>query len=539
VGAPALTAGLRLSSDLPDEAEAIGKLTTDPHLGEPGSRAKLRQLDRREPAADGAPVPLVEQRTGRDLPEDANSEIGHPVPFDIGGDHSGGGETSPLVQQPLRFPEGEVVEQHRGDDVVERFAGERRLPSIRADDVDLGPVTTGRGGVADNDRIVVDGHDAHPHAVGASPGHQNAGDVAAPAAEVQHADGGGLSRLEQRAERTEHATCAAEVAVGDPEVVERLDRPAAGASERVRPLSGFQTDHPSSSPWRGHRPGFTRPLHIVISDRSGRGAAAAIGARLADALRSNAYPVQVRRFDDFPRTRAHLVRDARNLACLIGVGGDHTLSELARVAHEARVPLLPVPAGFGNIFAGAFGLRPTVAAVTETLERGCVKLVDVGLCGDDLFLANLGFGFLEQVKLAVETSATIPRRRGHRYRSYLQAAVRSIARAPLPTLQVDVDGRRIADRTPFAIVANVPTYRTFMPLIPDASPFDGLLDVFVAPEMSKSGLVAWLLGLLVRAPLCRRAAVRRRAAQVSIRDGDRTNDLVVVPRAVPVLLPSD
>jgi diacylglycerol kinase (ATP) len=241
--------------------------------------------------------------------------------------------------------------------------------------------------------------------------------------------------------------------------------------------------------------------------------------------------------DDFQHTRAHLARDARNLACLIVVGGDHTLSELARVANEARVPLLPVPAGFGNIFAGAFGLRPTVAAVTETLERGRTRLVDVGLCGDDLFLSNLGFGFLERVKLAVETSGTLPRRRGLRYRSYLQAAARSIAGVPLPTLSVAVDGQPVAHRAPFAVVANVPTYRTFMPLIPDASPFDGLLDVFVAPEMSKTGLIAWLLGMLVRAPGCQRNVVRRRASQVTITEGARRADLVVVPSAVPVLLP--
>ena len=480
-------------------------------------------------------MPLVEQGAGRDTPEDTDREIRQPVSFDVGRDDGRGRQASPAGQEPLGVVEAKVVEEHRSDDIVEGLVGEWRLTSVGANDVDLGPVATRDGGLASDERIGVHGNDTHPHAVLAHPRDQGAGDVAAAASEVEHPHDGSLARLEQAAERSDHAARTAEVPVGRPQVVESLDRSAAGASERVRPLRGFQADHLFSSPGRGPR--FTRPIHIVVTARSGRGAAAGIGERLAEAFRRNAYRVHVRTVGDLSHTRAQLARDALDVACLIGIGGDHTLSELARVAHEARVPLLAVPAGFGNIFAKTFGLRPTVAAVTQTLEHGRIELVDVGLCGDLLFLSSLGFGFLEHVKLAVETSATLPRRPRHRYQRYVQAAARSIARTPLPTLRVDVDGRPVADRAPFVIVANVPTYRSFMPLVHDASPFDGLLDVFVAPEMSKTRLIAWLLGFLVCAPACRRVAVRLRAAQVSIRDGERRDDITVVPKAVPVLLP--
>jgi diacylglycerol kinase family enzyme len=90
-----------------------------------------------------------------------------------------------------------------------------------------------------------------------------------------------------------------------------------------------------------------------------------------------------------------------------------------------------------------------------------------------------------------------------------------------------------------AIVANVPTYRTFLPIVTDATPFDGLLDVAVSPARSKSGLVAWLLGTLVRAPGARRNALARRASRVTISDGAMTTELRVVPRSVAVLLPGD
>jgi diacylglycerol kinase family enzyme len=262
-----------------------------------------------------------------------------------------------------------------------------------------------------------------------------------------------------------------------------------------------------------------------------------MGSRLAQELRSRGQRAALRVVDDLRRARPHLVRDARDFACLVGIGGDHTLSELARVAHEARVPLLPVPAGFGNIFAAALGWRASVPAVIETLERGRLELVDAGLFRDSLFLANQGFGFLEQVKTAVELVEPLPRRCWRRYQRYVRAAVRSFARASLPRLHVDVDGEVVADRAPLAIVANVPTYRGFMPLVTDASPFDGRLDVLVAPPMSKLGLVAWLLGVLLRAPGAPRATVHRRAARITVTEGLREDVVAAVPGAVPVLLP--
>jgi diacylglycerol kinase (ATP) len=278
---------------------------------------------------------------------------------------------------------------------------------------------------------------------------------------------------------------------------------------------------------------------MIANARSGGGHAADIGVHLSEALRRRHHEVQRRLVADIRRVRTQLVQAACGVTCVVGIGGDETLSELARVAQAAHVPLLPVPAGFGNIFAAAFGWRATVPAVLEAVERGRVQTVDAGVCGDSLFLSSQGFGFLEVAKLAVEMSELQPRQRWRRYGSYVHAALQSIVRTPLPTLGVEVDGRALTDRASMAIVANVPTYRTFLPIVTDATPFDGLLDVAVSPARSKSGLVAWLLGTLVRAPGARRNALARRASRVTISDGAMTTELRVVPRSVAVLLPGD
>jgi diacylglycerol kinase family enzyme len=254
-------------------------------------------------------------------------------------------------------------------------------------------------------------------------------------------------------------------------------------------------------------------------------------------LRTDRYDVQLISADDPARTRDELLRTGHNPWSLIAIGGDYTLNEMAAVAMELHVPLLPVPAGFGNIFARNLGYHATIPDVLQLLEHGTVRWIDAGRLGRSVFLANHAFGFTEDVKTAVETAPALPHRRLRRYLQYWRAAARSVADTPLPALAVEVDGARVAEAAVMVVVANVPTYRGFLPLTPAASPFDGLLDVFVVPAMPKIRLIALLVAFLVQAPGRWRHVRCRRAARVHVTTAGRVqNDLCVLPAAVPVLL---
>jgi diacylglycerol kinase (ATP) len=154
-----------------------------------------------------------------------------------------------------------------------------------------------------------------------------------------------------------------------------------------------------------------------------------------------------------------------------------------------------------------------------------------------MFLANQTFGFIRMVQLAVERAPAPAGQRLRRYLDYWRAAARTIAAIPLPALRVEADGVRLADGAAMVVVANVPTFRGFLTMTPDASPFDGLLDVFVVPAMSKPRLVALLLAFLVHAPGRWRPVRCRRAAHVRVMAPGAERVLSVLPAAVPVLLP--
>jgi diacylglycerol kinase (ATP) len=278
-------------------------------------------------------------------------------------------------------------------------------------------------------------------------------------------------------------------------------------------------------------------VQLVVNPRSGDGVALSFGRRLACHLRTDRYDVQLLSTDDLARAREELLRTGRALRCLIVIGGDDTMSEMAAVGMELQVPLLPVPTGFGNIFARTFGYRATVPSVLELLERGAVRHIDAGRVDRSLFLANHAFGFTEDVKRAVEVAPALPQQRLRRCLHYWRAAAHSLVGTPLPALGVEADGTRLADGAAMVVVANVPAYRGFLPLTPAASPFDGLLDVFVVPAMPKPRLVALLLAFVVRAPGRWQDVRCRRAARVRVTTaGHVQHDLCVLPSAVPILL---
>jgi diacylglycerol kinase (ATP) len=279
-----------------------------------------------------------------------------------------------------------------------------------------------------------------------------------------------------------------------------------------------------------------RRVQLVVDPGSGDGLATVLGSRLARQLRTSRYDVQLVCADDPTRMREQIVRTGRGLHCLVVVGGDATLSAVAGAAMDLQVPLLPVPAGSGNTFARSLGYLASIPSALELVERGVVQWVDAGRVGRSLFLSSQVFGVTQDVAPTLETAPAAPHRL-QRYLRYWRSAARSVAGAPLPALGVDVDGLRVADGAVMVVVANVPTYRGVLPLTPTASPYDGFLDVFVVPPMTKTRLIALMFAFLVQAPGRWRHVRCRRASRVRVSGpGAATHELCVLPAAVPVLL---
>ena len=280
-----------------------------------------------------------------------------------------------------------------------------------------------------------------------------------------------------------------------------------------------------------------RSVGIVVTPGSGAGRARGVARRLARLLRRRGVTVTLQAFDDLPSLVQWAKTSGPQFEAICCVGGDATQSAAALLARRHRIPFVPIPNGFGNLFARVFGHPASPRQAARLLDEGEVRLVDVGVAGDELFLSHKSYGFLDQVQEAVEEGRRQPRDRMRRLLAYYGTAVRAVWRTPLAPIGVEVDGALAVDQAVLVTVANVETYRDFLSLTPAASPIDGRFDVFVIPRASKWGLAWRLLRLKVGLPGRWKGVSVYRGREVVIVSEAGRETLRVVRRALPLLLP--
>ncbi len=283
-----------------------------------------------------------------------------------------------------------------------------------------------------------------------------------------------------------------------------------------------------------------RAIQIVVTPGSGSGRALDRARRLRDALRARGHRAKLEVFSDLDGLRRWAALDGESFSLLICVGGDGTQDTAALAAVRRSVPFLSVASGFGNLFARQLGQPDRVERAIHMVEHGELVHVDVGVRNGELFLCQESFGLLVQIQERVEASVRRPRARWRRWLAYYRGAVRHLLDAPLIPLRVSVDGQAVASDAVIVTVANVETYGPWLPLTPDASPIDGLLDVFVMRRASKREMLARLLGKQLRLLRADAGAILCRGRRVSVSSPRRVREEIeVIPRRLPVVVSSE
>jgi diacylglycerol kinase (ATP) len=282
------------------------------------------------------------------------------------------------------------------------------------------------------------------------------------------------------------------------------------------------------------------PVQIVVTPGSGEGLALRTARRLRRRLGARGREVRIRSFDNLAALTEWAETCEPDFSQLVCIGGDATLSAAARASMRHGVPFVPVPNGFGNVFARVFGHPKRARDVTALLETEEVRRVDVGLARngprEEVFLSHRSFGVLEQIQQVAEQGRQQPQTRFLRYLWYWGVAYQFFFRTRLAGVTVEIDGKMVADDAVLVTVANVETYRGFLPLTPAATPIDGLFDVAVVPRVSQIVLLAGLLRLLLR-PGRWRGLKLYRGRRVVVTTPRRREELTVRRRALPLLVP--
>lgn len=188
------------------------------------------------------------------------------------------------------------------------------------------------------------------------------------------------------------------------------------------------------------------------------------------------------------RGRAERLLGSGQLRCVVAAGGDGTVRLVADQI-PATAPLAIFPLGTENLLAKYLQMTADPHQLVHAVAHGRVARLDAGRANGRLFLVMFSCGFDAEVVHRLHAV-----RRGHIHHwSYAKPILEAIRRYQYPELDVrwehgptEPGGPRAEEACAaspcsamvhWAFVFNVPSYAAGLPIAPEASPFDGRLNV--------------------------------------------------------------
>ncbi|MEE1780026.1 diacylglycerol kinase [[Kitasatospora] papulosa] len=296
---------------------------------------------------------------------------------------------------------------------------------------------------------------------------------------------------------------------------------------------------------------MTSEITLFVNPTAGSGRGARAAQPAASALRDAGFSVRTvlgEDADDALRRAREAV--AGGTGALITVGGDGMMSLALQAVAGTATPLGAVAVGTGNDFARALGLpiRDPAAAgrlAAEALKAGTVRSIDLGRVGERWFGSVLASGFDSRVNDRGNRMRWI----GGRFKYDLAILAELAAFRPIPyRLRLD-DGPVTEVEATLIAVGNGTTYGGGMRICADAVMDDGLLDVTVVGDCSRTTLLKVFPKVYRGTHLGHPAVTVHRVSSISLAaagvtayaDGEPLGplplDATCVPGAVRVLAP--
>ncbi|WP_329212796.1 diacylglycerol kinase [Streptomyces sp. NBC_00683] len=235
---------------------------------------------------------------------------------------------------------------------------------------------------------------------------------------------------------------------------------------------------------------MTSEITLFVNPTAGRGRGARAAQPAASALRDAGFSVRTvlgEDADDALRRAREAV--AAGTGALIAVGGDGMMSLALQAVAGTGTPLGVVAVGTGNDFARALGLpiRDPAAAgrlAAEALKAGTEREIDLGRVGERWFGSVLASGFDSRVNDRGNRM-----RWGGRFKYDLAILAELAAFRPIP-YRIRLDGGPVREiEATLIAVGNGSTYGGGMRICADAVMDDGLFDVTVVGDCSRSTLL--------------------------------------------------
>jgi len=157
-------------------------------------------------------------------------------------------------------------------------------------------------------------------------------------------------------------------------------------------------------------------------------------------------------------------------------GGDGTVMAVATGLAGTEVPLAILPTGTGNLLARNLDLPFTdEAACLQIGLSGRTRAIDVGAVEDRKFVVMAGLGF--DAAMMRDAPEGLKKKVG--WPAYVVSATKHLRGRGIRVVLTLDDGEPVHRRVRTVVIGNVGKLQGNIPLLPDAVPDDGVLDIVV------------------------------------------------------------
>jgi diacylglycerol kinase (ATP) len=296
------------------------------------------------------------------------------------------------------------------------------------------------------------------------------------------------------------------------------------------------------------RPDVLGRYLIIHNPISGVGRAGRRFRKIATELEAHGHTVDHRE----TRSKDDAIAAARkadpSYDALISVGGDGTHNSVINGLMGRPLPLLPVPAGTENLLCKAIDIPSNAATIRSILEAGHVREIDIATANGQAMAVMSGVGIDAQITGEVHAKRHGPISRWW----YFWPTLKNLFFYKWPHLEIEVDGRVLAERAAFAIVGNMRLYADRLQPCLKAVPDDGLLDVCIFVRPGAWRLIGYFLSIRRKKHLGRDDVAYAQGKRIVVRpaepdvpyqiDGDAVGtgpiEYVIQPKAIRLLVPA-
>jgi diacylglycerol kinase family enzyme len=184
---------------------------------------------------------------------------------------------------------------------------------------------------------------------------------------------------------------------------------------------------------------------------------------------------------------------------VVVAGGDGTVRVVCAELARTGIPVAVLPAGTGNLLARNLGISLDLdVALTETLDGSEQRIDSVQVEGDQLgtdrFVVMAGLG----LDAAIIADAPDRLKKHVGWAAYVVSTVKNLNH-PFVRVEITIDDQPpVRRRARTVVIGNVGTLQANIPLLPDAKPDDGKIDLVVLAPRRVSHWPRLALSLVIK-----------------------------------------